>query len=142
MSVIQNVSIGLSEEQAMLLDVARGFVRDQAPIEVVRSHLETETGYDAAIWQSMVEMGWAGIALPDTVGGAGMGVGSAVPVFEALGSGLLGTPLLSTTLAGQLIWRAAGNRRRIGSVGSAAVVWPLSHYSIRPIGALRTWVWR
>ena len=38
MSVIQNVSIGLSEEQAMLLDVARGFVRDQAPIEVVRSH--------------------------------------------------------------------------------------------------------
>ena len=98
MSVIQNVSIGLSEEQAMLLDVARGFVRDQAPIEVVRSHLETETGYDAAIWQSMVEMGWAGIALPDTVGGAGMGVGSAVPVFEALGSGLLGTPLLSTTL--------------------------------------------
>lgn len=108
MSVIQNVSIGLSEEQAMLLDVARGFVRDQAPIEVVRSQLETETGYDAAIWQSMVEMGWAGIALPDTVGGAGMGVGSAVPVFEALGSGLLGTPLLSTTLAGQLIWRAAG----------------------------------
>lgn len=123
MSVIQNVSIGLSEEQAMLLDVARGFVRDQAPIEVVRSQLETETGYDAAIWQSMVEMGWAGIALPDTVGGAGMGVGSAVPVFEALGSGLLGTPLLSTTLAGQLIWRAAGESAAdwLGKVCGGAV---------------------
>ena len=92
----------------MLLDVARGFVRDQAPIEAVRAQLETDTGYDAAIWQAMVDMGWAGIALPDTVGGAGMGVGSAVPVFEALGGGLLGTPMLSTTLAGQLIWRAAG----------------------------------
>ena len=66
----------------MLLDVARGFVRDQAPIEAVRAQLETDTGYDAAIWQAMVDMGWAGIALPDTVGGAGMGVGSAVPFLR------------------------------------------------------------
>jgi alkylation response protein AidB-like acyl-CoA dehydrogenase len=127
MSVLGNVSISLTEEQGMLLDVARGFVRDQAPIEVIRGQLETETGYDPAIWQAMVEMGWTGIALPDTVGGAGMGVGSAVPVFEALGGGLLGTPLLSTTLAGQLIWRAAGEaaaewlgRLCAGSVGTIA----------------------
>ena len=111
----------------MLLDVARGFVRDRAPIEAVRAQLETDTGYDAATWQAMVDMGWAGIALPDTVGGAGMGVGSAVPVFEALGGGLLGTPMLSTMLAGQLIWRAAGEsaaewlgRLCSGSVGTIA----------------------
>ncbi len=127
--VLQNVSIGLSEEQTMLLDVARGFVRDKAPIEVVRAQLETETGFDAPIWQAMVDMGWAGISLPDTFGGSGMGVGSAVPVFEALGSGLLGTPLLSTTLAGQLIWRAGGESaadwlRRLcgGAVGSVALL--------------------
>ena len=100
----------------MLLDVARGFVRDQAPIEVVRSQLETETGFDQATWQAMVDMGWAGIALPDTVGGAGMSVGSAVPVFEALGGGLLGTPLLSTTLAGQLIGAAEGAADWLGRV--------------------------
>jgi len=127
MSVLGNVSISLTEEQGMLLDVARGFVRDQAPIEAVRAQLETDAGFDAGTWQSMVEMGWAGIALPDTVGGAGMGVGSAVPVFEALGGGLLGTPLLSSTLAGQLIWRAAGEsaadwlgRLCSGSVGTVA----------------------
>ena len=102
MSLVQNVAISVTEEQGMLLDVARGFVRDQAPIEAIRSQLETDTGFDPAIWQAMVEMGWTGIALPDSVGGAGMGAGSAVPVFEALGGGLLGTPLLSTTLAGQL----------------------------------------
>jgi len=110
MSLTQNVAISLTEEQGMLLDVARGFVRDQAPIEAVRAQLETETGYDATIWQAMVEMGWTGISLPDAVGGAGMGVGSAVPVFDALGGGLLGTPLLSTTIAGQLLWRAAGEK--------------------------------
>ena len=88
MSLVQNVAISVTEEQGMLLDVARGFVRDQAPIEAIRSQLETDTGFDSAIWQTMVEMGWTGIALPDSVGGAGMGVGSAVPVFEALGGGL------------------------------------------------------
>ena len=39
MSITQNVAISLTEEQGMLLDVARGFVRDQAPIEAVRAHL-------------------------------------------------------------------------------------------------------
>ncbi len=107
-SILDNLAISLSEEQGMLLDVARNFVRDQAPMEVVRAQLETSIGYDQAVWKDMVEMGWSGIALPDLVGGAGLNVGSAVPVFEALGYGLLGTPLLSTTLAGQLIWRAAG----------------------------------
>ena len=66
----------------MLLDVARGFVRDQAPIEAVRAQLETDTGFDAATWQAMVEMGWAGIALPDTVGGAGMGVAPQCPFLR------------------------------------------------------------
>ena len=129
MSLVQNVAISVTEEQGMLLDVARGFVRDQAPIEAIRSQLETDTGFDPAIWQAMVEMGWTGIALPDSVGGAGMGVGSAVPVFEALGGGLLGTPLLSTTLAGQLVWRAAGEsaagwlgRLCGGTVGTVALL--------------------
>ena len=129
MSVTPNVTMTFSEEQGMLLDVARGFVRDQAPIDVIRAQLETETGYDSVVWQSMVDMGWAGIALPDSVGGAGMGVGSAVPVFESLGGGLLGTPLLSTTLAGQLIWRAAGEgaaswlaRLCSGEVGALALL--------------------
>ena len=44
MSVLGNVSIRLTEEQGMLLDVARGYVRDQAPIEAVRAQLETDTG--------------------------------------------------------------------------------------------------
>ena len=129
MSVTPNVTMTFSEEQGMLLDVARGFVRDQAPMDVIRAQLETETGFDPALWQSMVDMGWAGIALPDSVGGAGMGVGSAVPVFESLGGGLLGTPLLSTTLAGQLIWRAAGEaaaswltRLCSGEVGALALL--------------------
>ena len=140
-SVANNMSISLTEEQAMLLDVARGFVRNKSPIEAVRAQLESPSGFDQPVWQEMVDMGWAGLALPDAVGGAGMGVGSAIPVFESLGHGLLGTPLISTTLAGQLLWRAGGEsaagwltRISAGEVATVALLdgadWGAAHTGV------------
>lgn len=103
-----DLSVNLTEEQGMLLDVARGFVADKAPIDAVRAQLESATGFDEEVWQEMVSLGWTGIALPESAGGSALGMGSVVPVVEALGAGLLGTPLISTTLAGQLLTRAGG----------------------------------
>ena len=108
MSVIGNTTLSFSEEQAMLLDVAREFCRNKSPIASVRAQLETESGYDAAVWDEMVGLGWAGISLPESCGGSGMGVATVVPVVEAMGRAMLGTPLVSTTLASQLLLRAAG----------------------------------
>lgn len=106
MSVIGNTTLSFSEEQAMLLDVAREFCRDKSPIAAVRAQLETDSGFDPAIWKEMVELGWTGIALPESCGGSGMGVATVVPVVEAMGRAMLGTPLISTTLAAQLLLRA------------------------------------
>jgi alkylation response protein AidB-like acyl-CoA dehydrogenase len=108
MSVIGNTSISFSEEQAMLLDVAREFCRDRSPIAAVRAQLETDSGFDPAIWNEMVELGWTGIALPESCGGSGLGVATVVPVVEAMGRAMLGTPLISSTLAAQLLLRAGG----------------------------------
>ena len=108
MSVIANTKMRVSDEQSMLLDVAREFCRDKSPIDRVRAELETETGFDAAVWQEMVNLGWTGIALPESAGGSGLGIGAVVPVVESMGRAMLGTPLISTTLAGQLIVRAGG----------------------------------
>lgn len=111
MSVIGNTALSFSEEQAMLLDVAREFCRDKSPMAAVRAQLETEQGFDSATWDEMVGLGWAGIALPEACGGSGMGVASVVPVVEAMGRAMLGTPLVSTTLAAQLLLRAGGGSR-------------------------------
>ena len=70
MSVIGNTTLSFSEEQAMLLDVAREFCRNKSPIATVRAQLETESGFDSAIWDEMVALGWAGIALPESCGGS------------------------------------------------------------------------
>lgn len=107
MSVIGNTRVSLGEEQAMLLEVARDFCRQQAPMAAVRAQLESPLGFDDGVWQQMVGLGWTGIALPEAVGGSALGIASVVPVAEALGRAMLGTPLLATTLAAQLLQRAA-----------------------------------
>ena len=112
MSVIGNTALQLSEEQAMLLDVAREFCRDKSPMAAVREQLDTEAGYDPATWQEMCNLGWCGIALPESCGGSGLGVAALVPVLEAMGRAMLGTPLISTTLAGQLLLRAGNEEQR------------------------------
>lgn len=111
MSITENTAIRFSEEQAMLKDVAGEFCRDKSPIAAVRRQLETETGYDHALWDEMVSLGWCGIALPETVGGSGLGVCALVPVVEAMGRAMLGTPLISSALAGQLIVRAGSTEQ-------------------------------
>ncbi len=107
-AIIGSKKIDFSEEQGMLLDVAREFVRDKSPGSEVRALLETADGFSQPVWAELVELGWTGINLPESVGGAGLGVGTLVPVVEAMGKGLMGTPLLATVLASELIRRAGG----------------------------------
>ncbi len=69
------------------------------------------TGFDPALWDEMVALGWAGIALPESCGGSGLGIAALVPVVEAMGRAMLGTPLISSALAGQLLLRAANSEQ-------------------------------
>ncbi|CAA0122653.1 Acyl-CoA dehydrogenase [Halioglobus japonicus] len=112
MSVVGNTALQFSEEQAMLLDVARQFCQDKSPIANVRAQLDTETGFDAALWDEMVSLGWAGIALPESYGGSGMGIATLVPVVEAMGRAMLGTPLISSSLAAQLLLRSGNTEQK------------------------------
>jgi len=107
-SVLGNVSLKFSDEQSMLMDVARGFLNDKAPTDKIREFLESDQGYEPQLWEEIVNLGWTGIALPEMVGGAGLGISAVIPVAEAMGHALLGTPLIDTTLAGQLLLRAGG----------------------------------
>ncbi len=120
MSVTGNTTLRLSEEQAMLLEVARQFCRDRSPMAAVRAQLETAAGYDPALWEETAGLGWTGISLPESCGGSGLGIASVVPVLEAMGRAMLGTPLLSTTLAAQLLQRAGGAERMEGPLSAIA----------------------
>ena len=101
----QAPAIGLSEEQAQLIDIAAGFCRDKSPLDQVRALLEEETGFNPDIWQEIAELGWLGIGIPEAYGGIGLGLGELVPIVEQMGRHLLTTPYVSTALAAQAVLR-------------------------------------
>ncbi len=95
--------IRFSEEQAMLLDTAREFCQKRAPIDVVRQAIQAGQPLDATLWQTMVDLGWLGVTIPETYGGLGLDLADTVPIFEAMGRQLLATPMLASTLATQVL---------------------------------------
>lgn len=95
--------IGLSEEQADLLEVATNFCREKSPIEKVRKLMETEEGFDQDVWREIAELGWLAIAIPEEYGGVGLSLAEVTPVMEQMGRAMMATPFLSTTLAAQAI---------------------------------------
>ena len=95
--------IGLSDEQAELLELATKYCREKSPIAAVRRLIDDELGYDPAVFAEMAELGWQGIAIPEAYGGAGLELAEVVPVVEQMGSNLMGGPFLATTLAAQAV---------------------------------------
>ena len=125
-----NTALSFSDEQAMLLESAKGFCGDKSDSNAVRSLLKSESGYNPGVWNEMVALGWTGIAIPEQYGGFAMGLGSTVPVVESMGRYLLGTPFIATTLAAQALLRGGSEAQREkwlpaiveGAVGSMALL--------------------
>lgn len=94
------MQFGLSESQQILKDTARKFFANECPIAHVRRLMETETAYDAALWQKLAEQGFTGIIFPEEFGGMGLGIVELVLLMEEAGYALLPGPLFSTLMAG------------------------------------------
>lgn len=94
------MALVLNEEQIMLKDSAAGFLAEKAGVPQLRALRDSgsETGYDAAVWQEMAEMGWAGIAIPEEFGGLGYGYTGLGLVLEQVGRHLSNSPLESAVL--------------------------------------------
>src|SRR5262245_530250 len=101
------MALTLSTEQQLLRDNARQFVRENAPVSVLRAlrDQKDELGFAHALWPQMVDLGWAGIVIPERYGGLGLGYTELGLVLEECGRTLLPHPLLSSAVlvAGALL---------------------------------------
>lgn len=95
--------IGLSDEQAALLESAAKYCADQSPIDSVRRLIEDEQGFSTDVFQEMAGFGWLGIAIPEADGGAGLDLAEVVPVVEQMGRRLMGGPFVASTLLAQAL---------------------------------------
>ncbi len=96
------MALVLNDEQTMLRDNARGFLAKNAPIAHLRALRDNRDadGFSRALWKNFVEMGWAGILVPQDYGGLGLGHVEAGVVMEELGRNLTPSPFLSTAVLG------------------------------------------
>jgi alkylation response protein AidB-like acyl-CoA dehydrogenase len=91
-----------SEEQQLLQQTAREFVREHAPVKHLRALRDTrdETGFSRALWKEMAELGWTGLLVDEEFGGSALGFSEMGILLEECGRTLAPEPLLSTAVLG------------------------------------------
>lgn len=92
----------LNEDHRLLQDTARDFLNNEAPVAALRELRDKRDalGYSPELWQRMVEMGWAGIILPQEYGGLDFGFLGLGVILEEAGRTLAASPLFATTVVG------------------------------------------
>jgi alkylation response protein AidB-like acyl-CoA dehydrogenase len=90
----------LTEEQELLQRTTREFVTGRSSLKRIRELRDAGATYSRDLWKEMAELGWVGLLLPETYGGAGLGYADMMVVMEELGRGLVPEPVLSTVLLG------------------------------------------
>ncbi len=93
------MNFGFTEEQELLRKTARDFLTDHAPMKRVREVMEGAESQAPEIWSQMAELGWMGLAIPETYGGADLSMIELAIVLEALGRSLAPVPFLPTMIA-------------------------------------------
>lgn len=94
------MDLSFTPEQDMLRDSVRGFLADRVPMVRVRQLMETEAGFDRAVWEEMAEMGWQGMAIPESFGGAGFTFLELGILMEEMGRALTPVPFFSSIVLG------------------------------------------
>ncbi len=131
------MDLTLTDEQQMLTDSARTFVKRACPTERVRAIAANPMGVDRDLWAAMASLGWAGLPIAEEHGGAGAGMVELALLSEALGRGPVPSPLVvSTTLAALPIAWAGSDAQRARwlpalaageAIGTLALVEPGGH---------------
>jgi alkylation response protein AidB-like acyl-CoA dehydrogenase len=84
------------EDRTALTDGLRRLLADFSSEAQVRAVMETESGYDPALWRQLAEMGVVGLVIDEEHGGAGLGPVELELVMEEAGAALLASPLVSS----------------------------------------------
>jgi len=93
------MDFSLTDEQELLQETLRAFVANECPPRKVRAIFDGDRGEAPALWKGLVEMGIAGLGVPESHGGAGLELLELALVAEELGRGCVPVPFLGHALA-------------------------------------------
>ena len=89
------MNFAFSEEQEELRNIVRQFLEAKSPEAAVREQMETEKGYDPAVWTQMAEqLGLQSLIIPEEFGGSGYSYVELIVVLEEMGRAPAVRPVL------------------------------------------------
>jgi len=89
------MDFNFTEEQQLLADTVRRFVREHYSFEARREILKSKDGWSRELWQQLAALGLTALNVPEEHGGLGAGPIDTMLVMNALGAGLVLEPYLS-----------------------------------------------
>jgi alkylation response protein AidB-like acyl-CoA dehydrogenase len=98
----------LSEDQQLMRDTFVRFLDERSSLSRVRAALPS--GFDAALWSGLAELGAFSLRVPEAAGGMGLGLLDATVLMEEVGRTLASGPIAETLVAARLL----------GTLGAAA----------------------
>src|SRR3954469_18702900 len=107
------MNFDFSDDQRQLRAQARKFLTEKCPPKAVRAVLDGKAPYDKELWKGLAEMGFLGVAIPETYGGAGAGHLELCVIAEEIGRALAPVPFSSTVyLAAEALMLAGSDAQK------------------------------
>ena len=93
------MAFAFTEEQEQFRDIVARFLRETSPTVEVRRLMETDAGFDAAVWDRLNrELGLSAVYIPEMFGGQGFSFVELGIVCEEMGRALLCAPYFSSAV--------------------------------------------
>src|SRR5215475_11300529 len=107
------MNFDFSDEQKQLREEARKFLSEKCPPKAVRTVLDGKASYDKELWKGLAEMGFLGVAIPESYGGTGAGHLELCVIAEEMGRALAPVPFSSTVyLAAEALLLAGSDAQK------------------------------
>lgn len=94
------MNFDLSEEQQLLQDSVARFIEDNYALETRQHLVASDLGFSEPYWQTMADLGWLGINVPEAHGGIGGNQSDTMVLMQALGQGLVLEPIFASAILG------------------------------------------
>ena len=120
---------GFGPDEEMLRDLAKKLLDQEMPIEKMRRLVAAEPSttyeeghrpnWDDALWKQCIELGWTGLAVPESEGGVGFKMVGIAALVEEVGRHALASPLIAT-LNATYVLRESGSAQASTWLGAIA----------------------
>ena len=103
------MQLALNEQQRMLKDQVRNLCLEHAQADLLRQVITDKAPWSQRLWNTMAELGLQAAAIPEELGGVGLGIKDLCVIAEELGRAVAPVPFFSSSCMATEAIKLAGS---------------------------------